>query len=133
MTETHSGSCLCGAVRFSVSGPLGGLIYCHCSQCRKQTGHIFAGTNVPTDSLTVTGTDQVVWYRSSPEAKRGFCGTCGSTLFWQADGYPYTSILAGAFDGPTGLQAVRHDFVSGKGDYYPITDGLPQNDTFPQR
>ena len=70
MTETHSGSCLCGAVRFAVTGPLGGVIYCHCSQCRKQTGHIFAGTNVPKESLAVTGADHVVWYRSSPEAQR---------------------------------------------------------------
>lgn len=132
MTETHSGSCLCGAVRFTASGPLGGVIYCHCSQCRKQTGHFFAGTNVPTDSLVVTGADRVVWYRSSPEARRGFCGSCGSTLFWQADGYPYTSILAGAFDGATGLVAVRHDFVANKGDYYQITDHLPQHETFPK-
>ena len=132
MTETHSGSCLCGAVRFTARGPLRGVIYCHCTQCRKQTGHFYAATNVQTEDLTVTGADRVVWYAASSEAKRGFCGTCGSTLFWKATDYPYTSVLAGAFDGTTGLQGLRHDFVANKGDYYQITDGLPQNETFPK-
>ena len=131
MDESHQGSCLCGAVRFSAHGPLRGVIYCHCSQCRKQTGHYFAGTNVLTDHLSVTGQDHVTWYAASPDALRGFCRTCGSTLFWKAHNYPYTSILAGSFNGASGLVGLRHDFVADKGDYYQITDGLPQHDTFP--
>ena len=114
MRETHNGSCLCGAVRFTVSGPLRGVIYCHCTQCRKQTGHFFAATNVLTEHLAVTGEDQVTWYAASPDARRGFCATCGSTLFWKAHNYPYTSILAGAFDGDAGLVGLRHDFVADK-------------------
>jgi len=131
MAETHQGSCLCGAVHFEVSGPLRGVIFCHCSQYRKQTGHFFAATNVLTENLTISGEDQVKWYAASPDALRGFCGTCGSALFWKAKNYPYTAILAGAFDGAPGLVGLRHDFVANKGDYYQITDGLPQNATFP--
>ena len=131
MADTHKGSCLCGAVRFTVTGPLRGVIYCHCTQCRKQTGHFFAATNVLTEHLTVTGGDSVTWYAASPDARRCFCATCGSTLFWKAHNYPYTSILAGAFDGDVGLVGLRHDFVADKGGYYQITDGLPQHDTFP--
>ena len=52
MTSSHKGSCLCGAVRFTASGPLRGVLYCHCSQCRKQTGHYYAATNVADDDLT---------------------------------------------------------------------------------
>jgi len=131
--ETHSGSCLCGGVRFTVTGPLGKVIYCHCSQCRKQTGHFYAGTNVPDAALLLEGGGNVAWYASSEAAKRGFCRICGSTLFWKAHDVGYISVLAGSLDLPTGLQAARHDFVADKGDYYSIDDGLPQNDTFPQR
>ena len=58
------GSCLCGAVRFTVSEPLKAGDACHCSQCRKQSGHYFASTNVPRSALTVEGEDKVTWFQS---------------------------------------------------------------------
>ena len=125
MTETHSGSCLCGAVRFSTSGPLRDVIYCHCSQCRKQTGHYLAATNVALENLTIAGAENIQWFAASPFARRGFCHTCGSVLFWQPNAGDSISIAAGAFDLPTGLIAAEHIFVADKGDYYQITDGLP--------
>ena len=125
MSETRHGSCLCGAVRFTARGPVRGVVYCHCTQCRKQTGHYYAATNVSDDALTIEGGDAVHWYRASSTASRGFCGTCGSALFWKSDGSVVTSVLAGAFDDPSGLEAVKHIFVADKGDYYGIDDGLP--------
>ena len=68
----------------------------------------------------------VGWYRASAEARRGFCRTCGSALFWQADGTDYMSIMAGAFDQPSGLAIGYHIFCADKGDFYDINDGLPQ-------
>ncbi len=126
--ERHTGSCLCSAVRFTTRGPLRGVIYCHCSQCRKQTGHHYAATNVPDGNIVIEGGESVSWYRSSPEAQRGFCRICGSTLFWKRDGSDYVSVLAGSFDQPSGLEGVSHIFVADKGDYYTITDELPQHD-----
>lgn len=125
-SERHTGSCLCGAVRFATLGPLRGVIYCHCSQCRKQTGHHYAATNVPDGNIVIEGSESVSWYRSSPEAQRGFCRTCGSALFWKHDGSDYVSVLAGSFDQRSGLTGVEHIFVADKGDYYEITDRLPQ-------
>src|SRR5688572_6173704 len=55
VAEIHTGSCLCGAVRFKTSGTLRGVVYCHCSQCRKQSGHYYAATNVADTDLEVTG------------------------------------------------------------------------------
>ena len=130
MTETRRGGCLCGAVRFTTRGALRGVVYCHCSQCRKQTGHYYAATNVEDDRLSIEGGEAVTWYAASPGARRGFCGTCGSALFWKADGSERTSILAGAFDTPSGLEAERHIFVADKGDYYDIADRLPQDEGF---
>ncbi|CAK7259069.1 MULTISPECIES: GFA family protein [unclassified Shinella] len=126
MSEEHTGHCLCGAVRFRTKGPLREVIACHCSQCRRQTGHFYAATNVPDDALTVEGGENVTWYRASDMAGRGFCRTCGSALFWKGDGTNYTSIMAGTFDLPTGLAIGKHIFCADKGDYYEIEDGLPQ-------
>jgi hypothetical protein len=127
------GSCLCGAVRFEVAGRLEKqLELCHCSQCRKQTSHAFAGVNVLRKDLSVHGEDKVAWYQSSEKVRRGFCSVCGSALFWNPniEGYPYISIAMGAFDGPTGVRLAKHTFVNEKGDYYDIDDGLPQSERY---
>jgi len=67
------------------------------------------------------------WYRSSDKVRRGFCGHCGSTLFWDPLQRDFLAIAMGAFDQPTGVMLKKHIFVEEKGDYYAIADGLPQN------
>lgn len=123
----HKGSCLCGAVKIKVEGDLSDADACHCSQCRKQTGHYLVSTNVPKSALLVEGEDNVRWYPSSDHARRGFCETCGSTLFWDPFRKDGIAIAMGLFDGPTGAKLTHHIFTADKGDYYEITDGLPQN------
>ena len=120
------GSCLCGAVRFEVEGELREPDACHCSQCRKQSGHFSVSTDVPRDALSVSGEENVRWYHSSEKVRRGFCGGCGSVLFWDREGAERIAIGMGAFDPPTGTRLGKHIFVSQKGDYYDITDGLEQ-------
>ena len=66
------GSCLCGAVSFEVAGALAPPDACHCSQCRKQTGHYWASTDVARTALSVQGEDNVTWFRSSEKVRRGF-------------------------------------------------------------
>ncbi len=126
MTTGHTGSCLCGAVRFRTRGALRGVIYCHCSQCRKQSGHFVAATNAKDADIDIEGLDAVTWYGASDVAKRGFCGTCGSLLFWKHNHLDSISIMAGSFDRPSGLVGQSHIFVGDKGDYYEIEDDLPQ-------
>ncbi|QKV17659.1 GFA family protein [Oricola thermophila] len=124
--EKRTGGCHCGAVRFSVIGPVREVIYCHCEQCRRQSGHFVAATACDDDLLSVSGAENLTWYAASDVAKRAFCKTCGSLLFWKANGGSRTSIMAGAFDKPTGLVAGHHIHIADKGDYYEIADGLPQ-------
>ena len=121
------GSCLCGAVRFTVAIPLNPPDACHCTQCRKQSGHYFASTVEPRSALTVTGEDAVRWFQSSEKVRRGFYETCGSTLFGDPIFRDWIGIAMGAFDGPTTTLLGQHIFVSQKGDYYDITDDLPKN------
>jgi hypothetical protein len=122
----HRGSCLCGAVTFEVSGELPAPDACHCRNCRKQSGHFFASTDVPKSSLRVEGEGRVGWYQSSEKVRRGFCATCGSTLFWDPVFRDWIGVAMGAFDTPTQTTLGVHIFVAGKGDYYEIADDLPQ-------
>lgn len=114
------GSCLCGGCTYEVHGPLRNVIACHCTQCRKQTGHLLAATNAALTDFRLTASGPLRWYRASQSARRGFCGECGSTLFWQADGADNLSIAAGSIDGPTGLTIEGHIFCADRGDYYSI-------------
>ena len=123
----HKGACLCGAISFEVEGALAPPDACHCTQCRRQSGHYWASTNVARDALTVRGAENVTWFQSSAKVRRGFCSTCGSVLFWDPPHKDWTSIAMGAFDSPTGTRLEVHIFTADKGDYYEIADGLPQH------
>ncbi|TXH69435.1 MAG: GFA family protein [Lysobacteraceae bacterium] len=124
---SHRGSCLCGAVSFEVSGPLAPPDICHCRQCRKQSGHVFASTDISRSALSIQSEATLRWYRSSERISRGFCAQCGSSLFWDPIGKDVIAVAMGAFDTPTGTHVKMHIFVADKGDYYDIADGLPQH------
>lgn len=128
-----TGSCLCGAIRIEIDEPLEHTPEaCHCVQCRKQTGHFFVGVNVRRAALRVSGELEPCWYRSSDKVRRGFCGSCGSTLFWEPTlpGYSWTSVALGCLDTALPLKIARHIFVAEKGSYYGIADGAPQSPAF---
>jgi len=123
-----TGGCLCGGVRYSVHGSLRDVIACHCSQCRRTSGHFVAATGAESDRITLEKDATLVWFSSSERAQRGFCGRCGSSLFWRplGDGAGWTSIMAGTLDPPTNLKLTQHIFVADKSDYYELRDGAEQ-------
>jgi arabinofuranosyltransferase len=69
-------------VRFEVNGALSPPNACHCTMCRKVSGHFFASSDVPRSLVTIRGEDKLTWYRSSEKVRRGFCSICGSQLFF---------------------------------------------------
>ena len=125
-SRTLTGSCLCGAVRYAITGPVRDVVICHCAMCRKTHGHVGAYTQAPRTALSLNESRGLEWYRSSPSARRGFCGECGGTLFWERDGADVISIAAGTLDPPTGLKTVQQIYVRHAGDYYAIPDDIPQ-------
>ncbi len=125
-TADASGSCLCGAVRYEVRGPLRPVVYCHCSQCRRTSGHYVAASACDADDLTLLADQSLRWYDSSPQAQRGFCATCGGNLFWRPKEGDHVSIMAGTIDLPTGVRAIAHIHTDSASDYHVIADGLPQ-------
>ena len=112
---------------FEVVGPLPPPDGCHCSKCRKVSGHFWASTDVPRAAVTIHGADSLTWFRSSEKVRRGFCSTCGAALFFDPLAKDWIAIAMGAFDLPTDTRLAKHIFVADKGDYYDIADGLPQN------
>lgn len=129
MTVLLKGGCLCGAVRFTAETGDDRIVACHCSMCRRWSGHVWSATGVTT--LAVEDDAALRWYRSSDIGERGFCAACGSSLFWRGvkDGRVVEDdieVCGGALDAPTGLSLSHHVRVDDKGDYYEIADGVPQ-------
>lgn len=115
------GRCLCGAVSFELTPPLRDVIICHCRQCAQWTGYAVAATAVASYNFKLTsGSSSLRWYKSSDHAERGFCGTCGSSLFWRPADGSRISVLAGSLTPPTGLATGAHIFTADKSDYYAI-------------
>ncbi len=123
-----TGRCLCGAVAYEINGPMREVINCHCGQCLRSHGNFASYTSVQHDDFLLTQAQALKWYESSDFARRGFCGTCGSSLFYERREGGAISIAAGTLDPPTNLKTVAHIFVADKGDYYEIADGAK---TFP--
>ncbi|MGG7565306.1 GFA family protein [Rhodovulum sp. DZ06] len=114
------GSCLCGAVRVTVADTLHNPVACHCGQCRKATGNHVVSGRCPEAEVTIEG--EVRWYTSSPGARRGFCPTCGSQMFWKLESSPNISVALGMLDGETGLALTGHIYCADKGDWEEIPD-----------
>jgi hypothetical protein len=100
MTETHSGGCQCGAVRYAIEGPLGHSGFCHCRMCQKAFGSLGAPlVSVPHAQFRWTRGEPGV-FLSSPIVQRGFCRDCGTPLFMLEDGYGVIEIAIGTLDDP---------------------------------
>jgi hypothetical protein len=130
VADEHTGQCLCGAVSYRARG-LADIWYCHCRQCRRLTGHYLPACRTTHAQLTVSG--EVVWALHSGKSEHGRCAACGSLLFWATKGSEYVSVLPGALESTDGIAVRGHIFVAEKGDYYEITDGLPQFARYPER
>lgn len=111
-----TGSCLCGAVRFAVTGPVRDVIVCHCVFCQRSNTSVGAYAACrPEHLLLLAGKPR--WYRSSATARRGFCAKCGSQLFWEPADGGRVSVAAGSLDQPTGLRVAEHIYCEHVGDY----------------
>jgi hypothetical protein len=121
-----TGGCLCGSVRYEVAGALRNVLVCHCEMCRRIHGHVGAYTATKKDALRLVEARGLKWYASSANARRGFCGECGGTLFYDPLVKDYMAIAAGTLDSPTGLKTVLQIYVGSAGDYYPIDASIPQ-------
>lgn len=124
------GRCECGSVEFEVPTVRETVTVCHCSQCRRISGHLWAATHAPFDDLIFIKQDGLTWYKSSDWAKRGFCNTCGTSLFYRMNDEDGIGIAAGCLENADHLTIGKHIFVKDKGAYYTIPAEEPQIEKF---
>jgi hypothetical protein len=123
------GGCLCGGVRFRISGKLGPAGFCHCKQCQRASGSAFAA-NAPVRAryfALAAGEELVSEYESSPGKYRAFCRRCGSPVYSRRDSEPeLRRVRLGTLDGDPGRRPLAHVWVSAKAPWYEIHDALPR-------
>lgn len=113
-----SGKCLCESITYEITGPARDIVNCHCSRCRRHTGHFMAATQASREEIEIEG-ETLRWYNPTDEVQYGFCGNCGSTLFWRTTRSPdVISIAAGTLTPPTGLKTVAAIYTDYASDYH---------------
>ncbi len=119
---SKTGSCICGAVRYEIQGDVTKTGACHCGMCRKWSGGVYLGIEVPADALKIEGADNISTYGSSEWAERAFCKTCGSSLYYRVTApgpYQGTYHLGlGGLDNPDGVELTEEIFIDRKPDGY---------------
>ena len=123
--DVVTGGCLCGRVRFTVTGSLRDVIVCHCSLCRRAGTGPAAYTGAARDALRLDREETLTWFVDANGRSRGFCRDCGSSLFWQAAEATEISVSAGAVDPAATLRVLRHIFVADRGTWEPFPTDAP--------
>lgn len=121
-TEGLSGGCLCAGVRYQIKGEVREVVNCFCKQCQRTTGNFVAATRVAKSALTLIQETSLQWFSSSPGVQRGFCSTCGSSLFWENAQRDQISIMAGTLDQPTNLKTTLNIYTADASDFHLIPE-----------
>ena len=127
-----AGSCLCGAIRFSVEDAFRYALNCHCSQCRRSTGSAFkpfAGIE-RTKFEVEAGADGLLLFGDS-DCHDAHCGTCGSFMYSVVQDGQIVHVNLGALRDPPSIRPTAHIYVGSKAPWYEISDDLPQHDELP--
>lgn len=130
----YKGSCLCGTVEYEVTEPLGQIVYCHCSRCRKANGAPFAAVAPVAASAfrILKGNEALRSYRNDAGVHRVFCGNCGSPIISRRENAPETVRLRiGTLDTLLDSKVSAHIFVGSKAEWYDIHDDAPQYEERP--
>lgn len=127
------GSCLCGGVKYRISGPLTNVRHCHCTMCRKAHGAAFRSraTCKTADFVWVAGRDLITYFESSKGNHRGFCRVCGTAIHSEFDDPAHYGLPLGPLDDDPSAQPAMHIHVANKAPWFDITDTLPQHPNGP--
>ncbi len=117
-----TGGCLCGAIRYRATAAPAYASYCHCGMCRKNSGAPFTGFVQFPDGVFAWTQGEPAAYRSSDGVIRRFCGTCGSSLTFEADGLLFLTL--GSLDTPEAVAFDRHTYTRSRLPNIALADGL---------
>ncbi|QSX42365.1 GFA family protein [Shewanella cyperi] len=127
----YQGSCLCGEVTLTLSGPIDAIIHCHCSKCRKNSGTAYAtnGFIRTQDLLITTGLDAIGFFETSPGKRRHFCKLCASPIYSSNALAPdKLRLRLGILDSDIVERPLSHNFVSSKANWDDLDAELPRYD-----
>lgn len=134
MSSTHSGSCLCGDVRFEVSGDFERFYLCHCEYCRKDTGSAHAANLFSSTAKLrwISGSEKVSRFDlPSTRHSRSFCSVCGSALpSLQMDG-ALLVVPAGSLNSELAMRPTAHLFVASRANWDQDLEQVPRMERFP--
>lgn len=125
MTDHLTGRCHCGAIGFTLPANSAGVLACHCGDCHKMHGNFNAFLAAAREAITLTGGEALVWYQSSADSRRAFCGTCGARVLKEVTAADRWLISAGLIDGPTGRRIIRNLCEASKPDWYDLPAVAP--------
>ncbi|MAF57370.1 MAG: aldehyde-activating protein [Ponticaulis sp.] len=122
-----SGQCLCGEVSFELTTEISHLDACHCRMCQRWTGSAFIGVDVHSaNAISFNSDASLKWFKSSDWAERGFCSTCGSSLFYRLlERDDFVAVNSGSLDLPAGMSLTKEIFIDEKPDYYSLEGQRP--------
>jgi len=129
----YNGSCLCGAIKFTISDKIKNIVYCHCSLCRKAQGSAFATNgNVEMKNFNfLSGQDNLTTYQSSENQTKLFCKTCGSPIMSKNTLAPdMVRVRLGTIESDINEHPDAHIFVASKANWEEISDNLSQYDEY---
>ena len=130
---SYNGSCLCGAVKYTIEGGIDSIIHCHCSLCRKSSGTAYATNGfVQTDDFVIhKGQDNLTSFAFKPGRYRHFCTTCGSPIYSSNDDDPSRiRIRAGLIESDISERPIAHIFTASKANWDTVGDAVPSYDEF---
>ena len=131
----HSGSCLCGAVKYQLQGDFHNFFLCHCHYCQKGTGSAHASNLFSKNAQLAwqQGEDKITFF-NLPETRHGrsFCSGCGSPLPTSIGGGKLIMVPAGSMDIPVEIKPTAHLFIASKADWENNLDQVPQFQGYPE-
>ena len=127
--ETFRGGCLCGQLQFEYDSPGLWCAHCHCSLCQRAHGApLVTWVGVAEERFRMIGGETLRWYRSSADSERGFCQTCGSTLFFRSGRWPgELHIVRSNIEGNIDTAPVAHVHCESRAGWFEFEDSLPRS------
>ena len=126
-----NGSCLCGSVKYEISGKVGDIVHCHCRTCRKAHGSAFSSVADAQDNdFKLLGSENLKSYESSEGKHRYFCANCGTQVYAKRNNTAHIILRLGSLDSEIDSIEKEHIWVSEKAGWYCINSQLPERQEY---
>jgi hypothetical protein len=123
----RTGRCLCGAIRYRVTGPPQATSLCHCDSCRRSTGGPSLAWAIFPERMVEVTTGELAIHESSPGVERGFCARCGSSLTYRrADRPGLFDVTTASLDDPEAFPPNKEIWVEERLSWIAPNPALPQ-------